>query len=250
MNTQKEWFDVETSPSEQNEVSPAIQEQTKKSLTSTLFLGLGIREGVILATFIVLGGMYLFWPSPSTSQEGGHFSYSLSINENAVGLKKDSAEQGALPLSSNPQNHEAVSSTLSALTQFKKDMAFILETHRLSYEENREAIKMLSARLEAKNKDLQQLEQQLKDMAKRFEPHHTQKALTDNKKRFKPDQKKQKTASGTTGYRLHALFKGMAWITYKGSTYALQEGDSLGKLRINKIDTTKHQIETSAGVIR
>ncbi|WP_302476654.1 conjugal transfer protein TraP [Candidatus Hamiltonella defensa] len=212
-----------------------------------MFLGLGAKEFVIFAFFMVLGGAWLFWPPPSEQSALARFASSQDVEEPAAFFKKDSEEKAIPSWNVNTQNNAALS---EAFTRFQQEMALILEARRLFAEENREAIGALSARLDAKNQEIKQLKQQLGDMAIRFESQQTQKHLPGKKRAQKPDQKRPRPSSGTAGYHLHSLSQGMAWIAYQGSTYAVREGDTLGKIKIHQIDTAKRQIDTSAGVIK
>lgn len=215
-----------------------------------IFLGLGAKEFIIFAFFMVLGGAWLFWPPPSEQPALARFASSQDVEEPAAFLKKDSEEKAIPSLNVNTQNNAALSEALEAFTRFQQEIALILEARRLFAEENREAMEALSARLDAKNQEFKQLKQQLGDMAIRFESHRTQKEVFAQKKAPQLNQKRPRPSSGTTGYRLHSLSQGMAWIAYQGSTYAVREGDTLGKIKIHKIDTAKRQIDTSAGVIQ
>ncbi|BGI52329.1 MAG: hypothetical protein HamCj_06820 [Candidatus Hamiltonella defensa (Ceratovacuna japonica)] len=254
MSEKKDLFDFDQGDSEHHHASkstpieptPPPESPSKKKI----FWGLGSKELGMFACFTVPGGAFIFWPSPSEQTGFARFASSPSVYEPSAFLKKDSEEKAVPSLNVNTQNNAALSEALEAFTRFKQEMALILEARRLFAEENREAMEALSARLDAKNQEIKKLKQQLGDMAIRFESQQTQKNLPDKKRAPKPDQKRPRPSSGTTGYRLHSLSQGMAWIAYKGSTYAVREGDTLGKLNIHKIDAAKRQIDTSAGVIK
>ncbi|WP_174891516.1 conjugal transfer protein TraP [Candidatus Hamiltonella defensa] len=251
MNETKDRFDFDQGDSEHHHASKSTPIEPTPPPESTskkkIFLGLGSKEFVIFAFFMVLGGAWLFWPPPSEQPALARFASSQDVEEPAAFLKKDSEEKAIPSWNVNTQNNAALS---EAFTRFQQEMALILEARRLFAEENREAMEALSARLDAKNQEIKQLKQQLGDMAIRFESHRTQKEVFAQKKAPQLNQKRHRPSSGTAGYHLHSLSQGMAWIAYKGSTYAVREGDTLGKLNIHKIDATKRQIDTSAGVIK
>ncbi|AYB48552.1 hypothetical protein CJJ19_02500 [Candidatus Williamhamiltonella defendens] len=121
-------------------------------------MGLGAKEFVIFAFFMVLGGAYLFWPPPSEQPALARFASSQDVEEPAAFLKKDSEEKAIPSWNVNTQNNAALS---EAFTRFQQEMALILEARRLFAEENREAMEALSARLDAKNQEIKQLKQQL-----------------------------------------------------------------------------------------
>lgn len=253
MNETKDRFDFDQGGSDHHEASNLSTEPTPPPefpSNKKIFLGLGAKEFIIFAFFMVLGGAWLFWPPPSEQPALARFASSQDVEEPAAFLKKDSEEKAIPSLNVNTQNNAALSEALEAFTRFQQEIALILEARRLFAEENREAMEALSARLDAKNQEFKQLKQQLGDMAIRFESHRTQKEVFAQKKAPQLNQKRPRPSSGTTGYRLHSLSQGMAWIAYQGSTYAVREGDTLGKIKIHKIDTAKRQIDTSAGVIQ
>lgn len=61
---------------------------------------------------------------------------------------------------------------------------------------------------------------------------------------------KLKTSSPIAGMHVVSLENGMAWIKWQGSTWAVREGDQLGKVTINRIDSTTRSISTTGGVLR
>ncbi|ATW30920.1 hypothetical protein BJP41_10670 (plasmid) [Candidatus Williamhamiltonella defendens] len=250
MSEKKDLFDFDERGSDHHEASNLSTEPTPPPefpSKKKIFWGLGSKELGMFACFTVLGGAFIFWPSPSEQTGFARFASSPSVYEPSAFLKKDSEEKAVPSWNVNTQNHAALS---EAFTRFQQEMALILEARRLFAEENREAMEALSARLDAKNQEIKQLKQQLGDMAIRFESHRTQKEVFAQKKAPQLNQKRPRPSSGTAGYHLHSLSQGMAWIAYQGSTYAVREGDTLGKIKIHQIDTAKRQIDTSAGVIQ
>ncbi len=47
-----------------------------------------------------------------------------------------------------------------------------------------------------------------------------------------------------------SMENGMAWIRWQGSTWAVREGDKLGKIIITRIDPDSRTIITSGGTLR
>lgn len=61
---------------------------------------------------------------------------------------------------------------------------------------------------------------------------------------------KRKPSSPVAGMTVVSLENGMAWIKWQGSTWAVREGDQLGKVTINRIDPATRSISTTGGVLR
>ncbi|AWK15491.1 conjugal transfer protein TraP (plasmid) [Candidatus Fukatsuia symbiotica] len=243
-------FNFDTVDTNDNEGSNRISEP--EILMETVsqpkrWFGLGLRDLLILAVCVILGVAYLFWPNTQVQQSSARFAPSEPKAWNSA-YQKTEPGVSTMPLVVDPNT---LSVAAEALTTFKKEIATILEARRSFAEENREAIGAISERLALANQQVKQLEQQLSDMAIRLESVRTQPAAskqrvsTPVKKRTQNPQR-----ASTDGYQINTLWQGMAWVSYKGSTHAVREGDTLGKLKIKHIDVSKRQIETSAGIIR
>lgn len=61
---------------------------------------------------------------------------------------------------------------------------------------------------------------------------------------------RRKAPSPIAGMHVVSLEKGMAWIKWQGSTWAVREGEQLGKVTINRIDPATRSIQTTGGVLR
>ncbi|ORM90359.1 hypothetical protein HA50_27015 [Pantoea cypripedii] len=60
---------------------------------------------------------------------------------------------------------------------------------------------------------------------------------------------KRTTASPVSGMKVVSLENGMAWIKWQGSTWAVREGDTLGKVTIRQIDPASRTVITSGGTL-
>ena len=60
---------------------------------------------------------------------------------------------------------------------------------------------------------------------------------------------KRTTASPVSGMKVMSLENGMAWIKWQGSTWAVREGDTLGKVTIRQIDPASRTVITSGGTL-
>ena len=52
------------------------------------------------------------------------------------------------------------------------------------------------------------------------------------------------------GMKIMSVEKGMAWIRWQGSAWAVREGDRLGNITITRIDPSSRSVITSAGILR
>ncbi|EDX1780696.1 conjugal transfer protein TraP [Salmonella enterica subsp. enterica serovar Saintpaul] len=61
---------------------------------------------------------------------------------------------------------------------------------------------------------------------------------------------KKKAASSVSGMKIMSMENGMAWIRWQGSTWAVREGDPLGKVTITRIDPASRTVTTTGGILR
>ncbi|EJR7830515.1 TPA: conjugal transfer protein TraP [Salmonella enterica] len=61
---------------------------------------------------------------------------------------------------------------------------------------------------------------------------------------------KRQAASPVAGMKVVSLENGMAWIKWQGSTWAVREGDTLGKVTVSRIDPASRSVTTSGGTLR
>lgn len=66
----------------------------------------------------------------------------------------------------------------------------------------------------------------------------------------KPSSGKRQAASPVAGMKVVSLENGMAWIKWQGSTWAVREGDTLGKVTVSRIDPASRSVTTSGGTLR
>lgn len=60
----------------------------------------------------------------------------------------------------------------------------------------------------------------------------------------------RKKASAVSGMKVVSMESGMAWVRWQGSTWAVREGDVLGKVTITRIDPGTRTLHTSGGIVR
>ncbi|MGJ3289481.1 conjugal transfer protein TraP [Klebsiella sp. PL-2018] len=60
----------------------------------------------------------------------------------------------------------------------------------------------------------------------------------------------KKKVSAVSGMKVVSMEAGMAWVRWQGSTWAVREGDTLGKVTITRIDPATRTLHTSGGAVR
>ncbi|CAM3453505.1 hypothetical protein ACU75N_003969 [Yersinia enterocolitica] len=136
-----------------------------------------------------------------------------------------------------PPTREPVASTLT------EPSPQIVEELRVYGENNREGIKALDQRLRL-------LEQQVAYLAQRPSPASVSTMTTASAVAPKASHRTASKNSGLRGASINSLYPGLAWVTYQGSTWALQPGDRIGHATVQRIDTQNREVITTAGVIR
>lgn len=110
-------------------------------------------------------------------------------------------------------------------------------------ENNREGIKALDQRLRT-------LEQQLAALQQHQSASLPSVAPTTVKPTTRQIHQTGSKKSNLQGASIASLYPGLAWVNYKGSTWALRQGDRIGNATVQTIDTYKREVVTTAGIIR
>ncbi|EEJ4252318.1 conjugal transfer protein TraP [Salmonella enterica subsp. enterica serovar 4,[5],12:b:-] len=111
-----------------------------------------------------------------------------------------------------------------------------------------DSIQKLSVAIKKDEEYAQETRRQLNELQLRLTSIMAQHSVSGLKS-ASPETKK-KTVSALSGMKIMSLETGMAWIRWKGSTWAVREGDSLGSVAIQRIDPVTRTITTSAGTLR
>lgn len=131
----------------------------------------------------------------------------------------------------------------------------------------RDELDMRESRLNASITALQNSISQLSDAIKRDEAYAVetrnqlvaiQQRLATSESRsgaspastVKASASKAASTSHVATMKVVSLEKGMAWIKWQGSTWAVREGDPLGKVTILRIDPDTRTVSTTGGVLR
>ncbi|PQQ37245.1 hypothetical protein C6H68_14355 [Photorhabdus luminescens] len=114
---------------------------------------------------------------------------------------------------------------------------------RIYSENNREGIKALDQRLRT-------LEQQFAALQQHQSASLPSVAPTTVKPTTRQIHQAGSKKSNLQGASIASLYPGLAWVNYKGSTWALRQGDHIGNATVQTIDTHKREVVTTAGIIR
>jgi len=87
---------------------------------------------------------------------------------------------------------------------------------------------------------------QLTDLTQRLTALEARQSASELPKTAAPVTKRQ-TSSPVSGMKVMALENGMAWIKWQGSTWAVREGDTLGKVTVRHIDPANRTVLTTGG---
>ncbi|ECA3794835.1 hypothetical protein FPE53_22670 [Salmonella enterica subsp. enterica] len=125
-----------------------------------------------------------------------------------------------------------------------------LNSQQVYSEKTREGLTALSGRLDRVEQQLSELQGQRQRLPS--PPPVRQTVVTP----VKPDPvpKTRKTSSGRSwsghNARINSLYPGLAWVTWKGSSWALRPGDRFAGATVLRIDESRREVVTSSGVIR
>jgi len=108
---------------------------------------------------------------------------------------------------------------------------------------NREGLKALDARLRALESQIATLQ------AQRVPPAVKAQPVTHAAPRRNASPR-HRSSSALKGAKVLSIYPGLAWVRWKGSTWALHPGDTLGTATVTAVDTAKREVVTTAGVLR
>lgn len=108
---------------------------------------------------------------------------------------------------------------------------------------NREGLKALDARLRALESQIATLQ------AQRVPPAAKALPVTHAAPR-RSASARHRSSSALKGAKVLSIYPGLAWVRWKGSTWALHPGDTLGTATVTAVDTAKREVVTTAGVLR
>lgn len=131
-----------------------------------------------------------------------------------------------------------------------------LNSQQVYSEKTRDGLKALSRRLD----HVEQIVSELQRQRQRQEPGiTTTQTLAQTQAQPTPAASvpRAKTTRRSAGQvwpghkaQINSLYPGLAWVTWKGSSWALRPGDRFAGATVLRIDESKREVVTSSGVIR
>ncbi|WP_426575581.1 hypothetical protein ACP179_01670 (plasmid) [Xenorhabdus stockiae] len=245
-------FDLNTSPTESTETAPEKIDDippTPSKTNEPKFITLPIigikltviQLGIMVATLI---GSTVFVLNKNKSPQANttpQFASQELIEEKSSTNSSDVllADTAPEPLvSSTPANPENISTTEDNNT-IAQDI-----NNLLTYSENnREGLKALDQRLRS-------LEQQIYALQHSQPTSQPSPSAVMSKATARPARQIDSRKVKFQGASISSLYPGLAWVNYKGSTWALRQGDRIGNATVQTIDIHKREVITTAGIIR
>lgn len=217
-------------------------------LTRPLFWGQSLpwlAGGVVV---MAIAAWYLFWPSspaPDANQ--------LAFGQASGLVAEPSALAPASPVQTGGLN-VPVPGEPGAGGSVPEDVVKMIRDGREFEHANREAISRLSDTVRAQSAALAALQTRLDGLASDNAAQANR--LTVLEARQAPagvasaGARPASLRSPLAGMRLESVQDGMAWVTWRGRTWAVQPGDALGTVTVRAVSAADRSVTTSAGVLR
>ncbi|MBC8950080.1 hypothetical protein [Xenorhabdus sp. TS4] len=234
-------------PEDVNVEPPKTSQQTNKSKLITLPLGIKLTVMQLVMMVVMFIGIAIYVFSRDAPQQTSN-APKFTSQEPATEQPMPSFTE-ALPYSSISQVPviQGTSTTpISENTLTGEETGEIKESinNLQTYSENnREGIKALDQRLRA-------LEQQFSVQQQHLSASVSPINSTTSKPTVKKPPQTGSKKSNFHGASVASLYPGLAWVNYKGSTWALRQGDRIGNATVQTIDIHKREVVTTAGIIR
>ncbi|PHM37629.1 hypothetical protein Xmau_03847 [Xenorhabdus mauleonii] len=236
-------------PEDVNVEPPKTAQQTNKvKLITVPVIGIKFTIMQLVMIAVMFLGLIIYALSKGSPQQTTSSTPKFTSQE-PVAEQPVSSSAEEQPFSSISQStviKENSPPPISENTLIEKETGEIKESInnlQIYSENNREGIKALDQRLRA-------LEQQFSPQ----QPHLSAPVSPINSTAPKQTAKKiSQSGSKKTNFQgasIASLYPGLAWVNYKGSTWALRQGDRIGNATVKTIDIHKREVITTAGIIR
>lgn len=222
-----------------------------------LLLGYSLPWLLGAAGLLVVGAGYLFGPSlPFMSKTPSDSAFSEV--ENTLGRANTDTMGGASPLSAHqsselsaqPQLPDAAHNDKMALmTDIRDELNARDSKTNNTLITLKDSVSQLSEAIKRDETYAVETRNQLNTLIQRLTALEAKQAA-GTVSTSKPSSGKQGAASLISGMKVMSLENGMAWIKWQGSTWAVREGDTLGKITIRQIDPVSRSIITTGGTLR
>jgi intracellular multiplication protein IcmG len=164
-------------------------------------------------------------------------------------LPQSGTQPGTQPEATTPESPVMHGDTVAMMTDIRDELNArdsrinaTLDTLKDSVSQISEAIKRDEAYAVETRNQLMALTQRLAALESRLSASTVATPKSSSGKR--------QAASPVAGMKVVSLENGMAWIKWQGSTWAVREGDTLGKVTVSRIDPASRSVTTSGGTLR
>lgn len=223
-----------------------------------LLLGYSLPWILGALVILVVGAGYLFGPSlPFMSKTPSDSAFSEV--ENTLGRANTDTTGGVSPLSAHQSSELSVQSPPLPDAAHNDKMALMTDIRdELNARDSKtnsilitlkDSVSQLSEAIKRDETYAVETRNQLNTLIQRLTALEAKQAAA-TVSTSKPSSGKRETASLISGMKVMSLENGMAWIKWQGSTWAVREGDTLGKITIRQIDPVSRSIITTGGTLR
>ena len=211
--------------------------------------------GVVV--LLVVGAGYIFGPSlPFLNKSPSDNAFSEVENTldrantgTTVGVSPPPTHQSS-ELSVQPQLPDAVHNDKMALmTDIRDELNERDSKTNSTFNTLKDSVSQLSEAIKRDETYAVETRNQLNTLIQRVTALETRQAA-NTVTTSKPSSVKRQTESLIAGMKVMSLENGMAWIKWQGSTWAVREGDTLGKVTIRQIDSASRSVITTGGTLR
>ncbi|MEI7307126.1 conjugal transfer protein TraP [Pectobacterium atrosepticum] len=206
---------------------------------------------------LVVGGGYLFGPSLPTMGNTPSDN-AFSEVENTLGRANNSPTVGNSPLpahqsselSAQPQLPEVVhNDKIALMTDIRDELNERDSKINSTLSTLKDSVSQLSEAIKRDETYAVETRNQINTLVQRLTALETQQAV-NTVSAPKLSSGKRQTESLIAGMKVMSLENGMAWIKWQGSTWAVREGDVLGKVTIRQIEPASRSVITTGGTLR
>lgn len=224
--------------------APAVQ---KNWLIRPWFLGQSPLMLTVYILIIGLGGWYAFKPdSADTNVSQLAFGGSGSGSSSFQTVAGASAVRPVQPVKTEP----------APVTAVPDDVMNLINEGKSFSGANREAISRLSDTVRAQTAALAALQKQVTQLSSEYGALANRLTVLESRLVARLNSEEhvygshRSRPSAVSGMHLESIQGDMAWISWQGKTWAVQEGMHLGPVVIQDINAAESKVMTSAGPLR
>lgn len=229
---------------------PSRPRPSQGILTRPMLMGLSLPWLAGIVIILASAVWYLFWPTSSRPDAG-----QLAFGQQPGFSKVQPATSMPMQTGGLSVSTTSVDPEVSSGSSVPEEVVKMIREGRDFETANREAISRLSDTVRAQSAAIAGLQKQLSQqgtenasMANRLtvlEARQLAPVSTEGKAR-----RHNAHSSPLAGMQLVSVQDGMAWVSWQGRTWAVQNGDRLGTVTVRDVSAVDRTVTTSNGVLR